>query len=93
MKGENKMDHVVYLDAEAKELDNLLSGKKTMIIRVAAGRKVPYGQVKKGDMLYFINNNTEGMIKARAQVSCVINSDKMDKDTSIKLVENNNNIN
>ena len=91
MKGENKMDHVVYLDAEAKELDNLLSGKKTMIIRGAAGRKVPYRQVKKGDILYFINNNAEGMIKAKAQVSCVINSDKMDKDTSIKLVKNNQN--
>lgn len=85
------MDHVVYLDAEAKELDNLLSGKKTMIIRGAAGRKVPYGQVKKGDVLYFINNNAEGIIKARAQVSYVINSDKMDKDTSIKLVKNNQN--
>jgi hypothetical protein len=91
MKGENKMDHVVYLDAEAKELDNLLSGKKTMIIRGAAGRKVPYRQVKKGDILYFINNNAEGMIKAKAQVSCVINSDKTDKDTSIKLVKNNQN--
>ena len=85
------MDHVVYLDAEAKELDNLLSGKKTIIIRGAAGRKLPYGQVKKGDILYFINNNAEGMIKARAQVSCVINSDKMDKDTSIRLVKNNQN--
>ena len=91
MKGENKMDHVVYLDAEVKELDNLLSGKKTMIIRGAAGRKVPYGQVKKGDVLYFINNNAEGIIKARAQVSYVINSDKMDRDTSIKLVKTNQN--
>ncbi len=32
------MDYVVYLDAKAGELDNLLSGKKTMIIRGAAGR-------------------------------------------------------
>ena len=35
------MDHVVYLDAKAKELENLLSGKKTMVIRGAAGRKLP----------------------------------------------------
>ena len=85
------MDHVVYLDAKANELDNLLSGKKSMIIRGAAGRKVPYGQVKEDDRLYFINNNAEGMIIARAQVSHVVNSEKMDKNTSIKLVKNNQN--
>ena len=35
------MDHVVYLDAKEKELDKLLSGEKSMIIRGAAGRKLP----------------------------------------------------
>lgn len=35
------MDHVVYLDSTAKELELLLSGKKTMIIRGATGRKIP----------------------------------------------------
>lgn len=39
------MDHVVYLDAKEKELNKLLSGQKTMIIRGAAGRKMPYGRV------------------------------------------------
>lgn len=63
MKEEIKMDHVVYLDAKANEFDNLLSGKKSMIIRGAAGRKVPYGQVEEGDRLYFIKNNAEGMIR------------------------------
>lgn len=43
-----KMDHVVYLDARAKELEKLLDGRKTMIIRGAAGRKLPYGKVNKG---------------------------------------------
>ena len=59
----------VCLDAKAGEFDNLLTGKKSMIICGAAGRKVPYGQVKEGDRLYFIKNNAEGMIIARAQVS------------------------
>jgi hypothetical protein len=36
------MDHVVYLDASAKELDLLLSAEKTMMIRGATGRKLPY---------------------------------------------------
>ena len=34
------MNHIVYLDAKSNELGNLLDGKKSMIIRGAAGRKV-----------------------------------------------------
>ncbi len=83
------MDHVVYLDTEAKEYDTLMNGSKTMIIRGAAGRKLPYGRVKESDVLYFINNNAEGIIKAKAIVTSVFNSNKMDKEISKKLVEDN----
>lgn len=58
------MDHIVYVDAKAKEMDKLLSGEKTMVIRGAAGRKVPHGRVNVGDILFFINNNGEGIVKA-----------------------------
>ena len=81
------MDHVVYVDAKAKELESLLSGEKTMILRGAAGRKMPYGRVHPGDVLYLINNNAEGVVKARGEVVAVENSDKMDRETSIALVE------
>jgi hypothetical protein len=81
------MDHVVYLDANANEMENLLNANKTMIIRGAAGRKMPYGRVHEGDVLYFINNNAEGVIKAKGIVSSVFNSEKMTKDESIALVK------
>ena len=81
------MDHVVYLDAKAKEMANILDGQKNMIIRGAAGRKMPYGRVDENDVLYFINNNAEGKIKAKATVSSVLNSEKMTKEESISLVE------
>lgn len=81
------MDHVVYLDAKAMEMESLLSGTKTMIIRGAAGRKMPYGRVDPGDVLYFINNNAEGVVKAKASVKEVIHSDKMTRDESVALVE------
>jgi hypothetical protein len=81
------MDHVVYVNAKAKELESLLSGEKTMIIRGAAGRKLPHGRVNVGDILYFINNNAEGLIKARAEVGSVFNSEKMSKEESTELVE------
>lgn len=83
------MDHVVYADAKSKELEKLLDGTKTMIIRGATGRKFPYGKVFAKDELYFIRNNGEGLVNAKAIVVNVINSEKMDRDESIKLVEDN----
>ena len=80
------MDHVVYVDAKAKELEKLLSGEKTMIIRGAAGRKLPYGRVDAEDVLYFINNNAEGVVKAKAKIKSVFNSEKMAKEESAELV-------
>lgn len=87
MKEENKMDHVVYLDAKANELEKLFDESKTMIIRGATGRKLPYGRVNEGDILYFINNNSEGVVKAKAIVDSVFNSDKMSAEESTALVE------
>jgi len=84
-----QMDHVVYVDAKAKEMERLINGEKTMVIRGAAGRKLPHGRVNPGDVLYFINNNAEGKIKARATVKSVFNSDKMSKEESIAVVEQN----
>ena len=82
------MDHVVYLDAKAKEMENLITGQKRMIIRGAAGRKLPYGRVAAQDVLYFMNNNAEGLIKARAKVRSVFNSEKMSREESTALVKN-----
>ena len=70
------MDHVVYLDARANEMEKLLNGEKSMIIRGATGRKLPYGRVNVGDNLYFIINNAEGLLKAKGVVSSVFHSEK-----------------
>ncbi|PWE00179.1 hypothetical protein [Marinilabilia rubra] len=83
------MDHVVYLDFKAKELENLKSGQKTMIIRGAMGRKLPYGRVDKGDVLYFVENKGDGLVKGKAVVDSVFNSDKLTKEQSADLVEKN----
>lgn len=81
------MDHVVYLDHKANEFDKLIKGGKTMLIRGAAGRKMPYGRVETNDRLYFIENDGSGVIKARGAVVYVLNSDKMTKEASIALVD------
>ena len=83
------MDHVVYLDAKANELENLVKGNKSMIIRGASGRKLPHGRVIEGDILYFINNNGEGEVKARGIVSYVLNSDKLSEEESFETIIRN----
>ena len=82
-------DHVVYVDAKSKarDLEEIIEGSRTMIIRGAAGRKLPYGKVFAGDVLYLIRNNAEGLVRAKCSVKFVLNSEKMDKETSTKLVE------
>lgn len=81
------MDHVVYVESQSNELEKILSKEKSIILRGATGRKLPYGRVEVGDILYFIRNNGEGIIHAKAQVDNVYNSEKMDKETSAALVE------
>ena len=81
------MDHVVYLDAKSCELSRILIGKKTMVIRGAAGRKMPYGRVNSNDFLYLIENDGSGFVKAKAKVKSVINSEKMAKDESTAFVD------
>ncbi|MCJ7624698.1 MAG: hypothetical protein MUO76_14445 [Anaerolineaceae bacterium] len=81
------MDHIVYVDSKADELSRILTGEKTMIIRGAAGRKMPYGRVDRDDILYLIKNDGSGLIRARAKVKSGLNSEKMTKDESVSLVE------
>ncbi len=85
------MDNIVYLDFKAKELENLRCGQKTMIIRGAMGRKLPYGRVNKSDILYFIENIGDGLVKGKAIVENVFNSDKLTKEQSIEIVNQNQN--
>jgi hypothetical protein len=81
------MDHVVYLDASAGELDKLLSGQKTAILRGATGRKMPYGRVNPGDVLYFLKNDAEGLVRASAIVKSVLNTPALSAAESAQLVE------
>jgi hypothetical protein len=83
------MEHLVYCDAKAKVLEKILNGTKTMIIRGAAGRKPPYGRVFESETLYFVENNGDGLIKARAVVKSVLNSEKMTEEESKVLVAEN----
>ena len=80
------MDHIVYVDAKEKEMERLLDGSSHLIVRGAAGRKLPYGRVQPGDRLFFTRNNGEGSISAWAEVTQVFNSDKLSEEESHQLL-------
>jgi hypothetical protein len=80
------MDHIVYLDVKAQKLPKLLSGDKQMLIRGATGRKMPYTRVNARDVRYFINNNGEGLIRAKAIVRNDLNSERLTVEESAALV-------
>lgn len=61
------MDHAVFADMNARELEKLLSGKKTTIIRGAALR--PAGDlVLPGDIVYFARDLGKAVVVARGIV-------------------------
>ena len=66
------MVHVVYCDDKEKVLEKILDGTKTMVIRGAAGRKIPHSRVSAGETLYFMKKET-AKISAKATVESVKN--------------------
>lgn len=83
------MVHLVYCDNKVKELEKILEGNKTMIIRGAAGRKIPHSRVFRDDILYFMEKGTK-KITAKATVSDVQNFTKLNDDEITKNIEYNN---
>lgn len=86
------MVHLVYCDNAGKKgdkvLDKILNGTKTMVIRGAAGRKIPHSRVFEGDSLYFMEKGS-GQISATATVSSVQNYVKLTEDEINKILEEN----
>jgi len=83
------MVHLVYCDDKSKELSRILEGSKTMIIRGAAGRKIPHSRVFKGETLYFMEKGTK-KITAKAVVKDVQNYVKLSENEITKTIESNN---
>ncbi|OPY28732.1 MAG: hypothetical protein A4E28_01342 [Methanocella sp. PtaU1.Bin125] len=72
------MDHVVYVSRSLKELDKLIAGGRSMLVRGSTGKKVPYGKVNAGDRLFFATgNSTRNVVKAAASAGEVYDSPKL----------------
>ena len=80
------MEHLVYCDKKAKVWEKLLSGQKTLIVRGAAGRKLPHSRVFKGEKLYFIENDGSGLITGTGVVKNVDNLVKLTDEESRSII-------
>lgn len=87
------MVHVVYCDDKEKVLEKIVTGTKSMIIRAAAGRKIPHSRVFEGEKLYFMKKGT-GLITVIADVKKVQNYVKLsDDEINNILIENQSKLN
>ncbi len=88
------MVHLVYCDNTGKKgekvLDKILAGTKTMIVRGAAGRKIPHNRVFEGERLYFMEKGSSS-ITATAIVKEVQNYVKLPDEEITKILEDNQN--
>lgn len=86
------MVHLVYFDNAGKKgekvLDKILAGTKTMIVRGAAGRKIPHSRVFAGERLYFMEKGS-GEVTATAIVKNVQNFVKLSDEEIIKALADN----
>ncbi|NLD49996.1 MAG: hypothetical protein GX660_22865 [Clostridiaceae bacterium] len=82
------MVHLVYCDDKEKVLEKILDGSKTMVIRSAAGRKIPHSRVFKGETLYFMKKGT-AKISAAANVVDVKNYVKLSEEEIDKIMNEN----
>lgn len=83
------MVHLVYCDDQSKEINRILDGSKTMIIRGAAGRKIPHSRVFENEILYFMEKGTK-KITAKAVVKKVSNFIKLPDEEITNIIEENN---
>lgn len=86
------MVHLVYCDNAGKKgervLDKILVGTKTMVVRGAAGRKIPHSRVFEGETLYFMEKGTS-VISAKATVKAVQNYVKLSEEEITEILSEN----
>ena len=82
------MVHLVYCDNKEKVLEKILDGSKTMIVRGAAGRKIPHSRVFDEEILYFMKKGSK-KISAKARVKNVQNFLKLTDQEIKETLEKN----
>jgi len=66
------MNHLVYLDPQAGELEKILSGFKSMLVREIDTAQPTIHLIRPGDSLYFLRDSDENILRVKATVVRVI---------------------
>ena len=66
------MNYLVFLDLYAGELEKILSGVKSMILREFNPAQLSAQSVRPGDSLYFLRNNGDNTLRVSATVARVL---------------------
>ena len=66
------MNYLVYLDAKAGELEKILSGVKTMLIKEIDHIQSNMATVNPGDHLYFLRDHEDNVVHVKATVIRVL---------------------
>ena len=62
------MNHLVFLDTQAGELEKILSGIKSMVVKEFDPARSAGQAVRPGDNLYFLRNRDECTLRVKASV-------------------------
>jgi hypothetical protein len=82
------MNHLVFLDTRAGELEKILSGTKTMLIKEFDPAQTTAHPVGPGDSLYFLRNQDDCAVRVKATVVRVLFfANSLDEDLSHTLKE------
>lgn len=82
------MNHLVFLNSQAGELEKILSGIKSMLLKECDPALPPAQGVKPGDSLYFLRNDGDHTLRVRALVVRVLPTvNGLDQDLSHTLKE------
>jgi hypothetical protein len=66
------MNHLVFLDTRAGELEKILSGVKRMVVKDLGSRLPDAGSVAPGDNLYFLRDGEDRTVRVKATVVRVL---------------------
>jgi hypothetical protein len=66
------MNYLVFLDTNAGELEKILSGVKTMLVKEFDPAQIPAHPVIPGDSLYFLRDQDECTLRVKATVVRVL---------------------
>ena len=82
------MNHLVFLDAQAGELENILSGVKTMIMKEFDPTQPIAHPARPGDSLYFLRDKDDCTLRVKATVVRVLLfTNRLNEDLSHTLKE------